>query len=139
MTNFEDKYFKQYKFTKEQVGRYFNNSVRDFEIAKESKRNEVKFNYSYTSLIKSGIALLAGVGNVKVRSIPGHHIKIIEKMSEIMNDDSILTIGNSMRMKRNEDFYGEGIFVSEKEANEYMEFIKAVIERVGKKLRCDNK
>jgi hypothetical protein len=134
MTYFESKYFRKFAFTDEQVDRYVKNALRDLRIAHESRHNEVIFNYAYTALIKAGIALLAGKGGVKVRSVPGHHIKIVEKMSEILADETVSVIGNAMRMKRNEDFYGGGIFVSDKEASEYLNYIEQVLETVRKNL-----
>ena len=102
---FERKYFLKFNFSPIQIDRYLNNALKDLGIAKENKRPEVKFTYSYSALIKSGIALLAKIAKVKIRSISGHHIKIIEKMSEVLNDKSIQNIGNAMRMKRNIDLY----------------------------------
>lgn len=85
----------------------------------------------YNALIKAGIALIAAKGGVKVRSVTGHHIKIIEKMAEILKDETVLAVGNAMRTKRNEDFYGGGIFISEKESTEYLEYVKSVLSRIG--------
>jgi len=130
MTNFEAKYFTKFKFTEDQVRRYLDNALRDLTIADEDLHSEVKFSYAYSALIKSGIALLAAKGHVKVRSTPGHHVKIIEKMAALLGDESVLTIGNAMRMKRNEDFYGGGIFVSEKESGEYLNFVEKVVQKI---------
>lgn len=130
MTRFETKYFTRFSFTKEQILRYCNNALRDLEIAEENRRPEVKFTYSYNALIKGGIALVAKVGKVKIRSIPGHHIKIIEKMSDILKDDSVNEIGNAMRMKRNEDLYAGGVFVSGKEGEDYCIFVKEVLSKI---------
>lgn len=130
MTMFDPKYFSKFKFTPEQIKRYFNNAMRDFKIASEDDHLEVKFNYCYNALIKTGIALIAAKGSVKVRSVAGHHIKIIEKMSEILNDEMVMTIGNAMRTKRNEDFYGGGIFISEKESVEYLEYVKNILRKI---------
>lgn len=130
MTKFDTKYFAKFKFTEEQIRRYMDNALRDLKIAKEDEHSEVKFNYAYSALIKAGIALLAAKGQVKVRSAPGHHVKIIEKMAQLLNDDAVMTIGNAMRMKRNEDFYGGGIFVSEKESGEYLNFVEKAIQRI---------
>lgn len=126
---FEEKYFKELKFSKDQIAGCLNNALRDLDIAKSDKILEVKFNYSYTALIKSGITLLM-VRNKKVRSAPGHHMMIIEKMSKILSDDSIEVIGNAMRTKRNIDLYAGGIEISEKECKEYLEFVREVIEKV---------
>jgi len=130
MIKFERKYFVKFDFSDRQVGQYLSNALRDLEIAQENRRPEVKFNYSYTALIKGGIALIAKFGKVKVRSIPGHHIKIIEKMSEILRDGTIEEIANSMRMKRNLDFYNGGIFISEKESKDLYNFTEEVLGRI---------
>ena len=133
MTEFEGKFFTKFKFTGEQVVRYFQNALRDLSIARDDKHIEVKFNYAFNALIKAGIALMAAKG-VKIRSVPGHHVKLIEKTAEILGDESIATLGNSMRMKRNEDFYGGGIFVSEKECREYLEFVEETLEKIKKEI-----
>lgn len=130
MTNFDPKYFSKFKFSPEQIKRYLNNALRDFKIASEDNHLEVKFNYCYNSLIKAGIALIAAKGGVKVRSVVGHHVKIIEKMAEIFKDETVLAVGNAMRSKRNEDFYGGGIFISEKESTEYLKYVRDILKKV---------
>jgi len=130
MISFESKYFSKFTFTPEQIERYFNNARRDLKIAVEDDHLEVKFNYCYNALIKAGISLIAAKGNVKVRSVAGHHIRIIEKMAEILKDETLLSVGNAMRSKRNEDFYGGGIFISEKESVEYLKYVKGILSRI---------
>ena len=130
--NFDKKYFQPFKFTQESINVYFKNASRDLNIAEIDNISEVKFTYAYQALIKGGIALIAKVGKVKVRSIPGHHIKIVEKMSEILQEETILTIGNAMRMKRNLDLYSGGEIITEKEASEYLEFVENVLKKVDK-------
>lgn len=132
MTIFEPKYFSKFKFTPEQIDRYFNNAKRDLKIASEDDHLEVKFNYCYNALIKAGIALIAAKGRAKARSVAGHHVKIIEKMSEILNNEMVMAVGNAMRTKRNEDFYGGGIFISEKESTEYLEYVKDILNKIGR-------
>lgn len=126
---FEDTYFEKFRFTASQIKRNFDNALKDLNIAKKDKIPEVKFNYAYTALIKSGIALLS-LYHVKIKSRPGHHVKIIEKMVEILENDSIADIGNTMRSKRNIDFYGGGVEVTEKECSEYIKFVDKVVSAV---------
>jgi len=121
--NFEDSAFTRFSFTQQQIKKNLANALRDYEIAIKDSILEVKFNYSYNALIKAGIALLSYY-QVKIRSVPGHHVKIIEKMAEILNDDMVDDIGNVMRSKRNMDFYGGGTEVTEKECNEYLHFVE---------------
>ncbi len=133
MTRFDDKYFKKFKFTPEQVVRNLENAFKDLKIAKEVKILEVRFNYTYMSLIKAGIALLSYY-QTKVKSLPGHHIKIIEQMGRLLRDDSIVDAGNMMRSKRNMDLYEGGTEVTAKECSEYLTFTERVLKRVKKNL-----
>ncbi|MFH1824993.1 MAG: hypothetical protein ABH873_07210 [Candidatus Firestonebacteria bacterium] len=126
---FEDKYFVKFKFSKEQIEKNFRNALKDLGIAKKDKILEVKFNYAYTALIKGGITLLSYY-QVKVRSIPGHHIKTIENLAQILKDETIADIGNIMRSKRNLDLYAGGIEVTEKECREYINFIEKIISKI---------
>lgn len=135
MIKFETAYFSKFNFTEEQINQFLNNALKDLEIAKENRRPEVKFSYSYSAFIKGGIALLAKVGKVKIRSIPGHHMKIIEKMKEILKDETVEIIGNAMRSKRNEDFYGGGILISEKESMDYNLFVEKVFVTIKEALK----
>ncbi len=128
---FEDKYFIKFTFTQDQIKKNLKNALKDLNIAKKDKILEVKFNYAYTALIKAGITLLSYY-RVKIKSVPGHHIKIIEKIAQILKDEAITDIGNIMRSKRNLDFYAGGIEVTEKECREYIKFVEDVLVRIKK-------
>lgn len=129
MIKFEDAYFEPFRFTKEQVKQNLDNAFRDLGIAKKDEITEVRFNYAYTALIKGGIALLSSYQR-RVKSVPGHHIKIIRKISEILEDETIDTMGNLMRSKRNTDFYSGGIDITEKEAKEFLEFSVKTLDKI---------
>ena len=131
---FDDRYFKHLNFSKEQIDKNLKNAFKDFGIAKKDNILEVKFNYTYTPLIKAGIALLSFY-KLKIKSVPGHHIKIIEKMSDILKNDTIDEVGNAMRSKRNLDFYSGGIEVTEKECREYINFVENVLGDIQKHIK----
>jgi hypothetical protein len=122
--------FQKFRFTPNQIIRYTQNAQRDLKIAQESSIPEVRFTFGYQSLIKAGITLLAGIDQAKVRSTPGHHVKILDRMSQILRDPDIFTMGNVMRMKRNTDFYGSGENITEKEAEDYLAFIELAVRKV---------
>lgn len=126
---FDDRYFNKFNFTEEQIDKNFKNALKDLNIAKKDKILDVKFSYVYTALIKAGIALLS-VYQVKIKSMPGHHLKIIEKIAQILKDDSVLTLGNIMRSKRNLDFYAGGVEVTEKECSEFIKFTEKVFTKI---------
>lgn len=131
MIQFENKYFDKFVFTKMQIKKNFDNALKDLKIANEDKIAEVKFSYAYSALIKAGIALISFQG-WKIKSVPGHHVKIIEIVARIVKDDTINTIGNVMRSKRNLDLYAGGIDISEKESREYIEFVGKVVAKIEK-------
>ena len=133
MIKFEDKYFVKFDFTKEQIKKNFDNALKDLGIARKDQILEVKFSYAYTAFIKAGIALLSFY-KVKIKSVPGHHVKIIEKMAQILRDDSVDSIGNIMRSKRNFDIYAGGIEVTEKECKEYIEFVEGALNKIRERL-----
>ena len=135
---FEDKYFVKFKFSDQQIQQNFKNALKDSNIAKKDEILEVKFNYAYTALIKAGIALLSFY-QIKIKSVPGHHIKIIEKIAEALKDDSIMTMANIMRSKRNLDFYAGGVEVTEKEVKEFLQFSENVLSKIKNIIYSENK
>jgi len=130
----DEKYFSRLNFSREQIEKNLASAFRALEIARKTDILDVKFNYAYTALIKGGIALLSH-RQLKIKSIPGHQVKIIEILARTLGDDSIEAMGNLMRQKRNLDFYGGGIEVTEKECEECLNFTESVLNRL-KKLIC---
>ena len=128
-----DKFFTDFSFTPEQVQKNLQNAKRDLGIAREDTILDVKFTYAYTAMIKSGIALLSHY-KLKVRSIPGHHIKLIEKLTELLGDQAISDLGNAMRQKRNVDLYAGGTDITAKECAEYLDFVEGVFLKVSEKM-----
>jgi len=123
MIEFEEKYFKEFNFSKNQVDKFMEAASKDLEIAKGNDCPEVRFQFSYNSLIKIGIALVACY-NRKVSSRVGHHQKILEKMEEILKDKDIFTHGDKMRKTRNKDLYDGGMMISFKQAESYLSFVE---------------
>jgi hypothetical protein len=129
MIHFDEKYFQKITLDSDQLKQYFGAAKRDLHIAKTDIIPEVIFKFSYDALIKLGIALIARQG-YKVRSIPGHHIKIIETMGEILENEYVAVVGNKMRQDRNHDFYDGGALVGEKEIMEYLRFIEGLFGEI---------
>lgn len=127
--------FVKHAFSDAQIEKYFKNALKDLGIAGKSEIPEVKFTYSYNSLLKAGITLIAKLKGMKIRAVPGHHIVILKTMGELLSDDSIFDVGNTMRMKRNTDLYDGGILISEKEALDYYNFVKKIIKKTESLLK----
>lgn len=128
-----DKFFADFAFTPEQVRKNLQNARRDLGIARKDEIPDVKFTYAYTALLKAGITLLSH-HKLKVRSIPGHHLKLIEKLAELLGDKAIDDLGNAMRQKRNVDLYAGGTDVTAKECAEYLDFVESVVLKVSNKI-----
>jgi hypothetical protein len=122
-------FFQKHSFPIEEVKRLLNAAEHDLAIAEKDPFPEVKFTFAYNALIKGGIALLAAQG-LRLRSIPGHHAKLIEKLADFLQDSDVCVFGNAMRTKRNMDMYAGSTVISEKEANDYLYFVEATISRV---------
>jgi len=81
---FDNRYFIKFTFTPDQIEKNLKNAIKDLNIAKKVNILEVKFNYAYNALIKAGITLLSHY-HVKIKSVPGHHVRIIEKLAQILS------------------------------------------------------
>lgn len=123
--------FEKFIFSENQISKYHSSALRDFKIAKNSLENEVRFRFCYDALLKLAIAVCAK-NNLRIKSRQGHHIKLIEKMAEILGDKDINIIGQEMRAKRNWDLYGGGILLSEKEAKEYLNWTENIFQEADK-------
>lgn len=119
--------FERQNFTKKQIDIFLKSAERSLDIARKNKDAEVVFLFSYNSLIKIAIAICTAEG-LRVKSKQGHHVGLLNKLAEVVGDESIELIGNEMRMRRNRDFYDGNIVISGKEAKEYLDWVSGVFE-----------
>ncbi|MBI5078808.1 hypothetical protein HZB08_02175 [Candidatus Saganbacteria bacterium] len=122
------------KFTSDRIAQFIASAGRDFAIAAGSEVPEVVFKFAYDALIKIGIAMIA-IRGYKVRSRVGHHVRIIEKMAEMLDDPDVVVMGNKMRQDRNLDLYGGGGCVSEKDSQASLAFVKATLGKAKQFLK----
>lgn len=124
--NFLGDSFQKFTFTKDQLTHLIESAKHDLSIARTSELSEIRFKFSYDALIKIGLFCIAKEG-YRVRSTAGHHVQILERLGELENNEDVAIIGNVMRQKRNRDLY-EGICsITDKEAEEYLNFIENLI------------
>ncbi len=128
MINFESQHFQKLAFKEKQIDQFLMSAQHDLTIAESTDIPDVVFKFSYDALIKLGIMLIAKKG-YKVRSNAGHHIKILEKLSQLLKDEDIVVLGNKMRQERNVNLYNGGIFIGEKDSLEYLEFVKSTFKK----------
>jgi hypothetical protein len=96
MINFENQYFRKLNFTENQIQQLSDLADHGLGIAASSGIKDVVFKFRYDALIKIGVLLIAKQG-YKVRSSAGRHVKILEKLSELLNDNDILVLSDKMR------------------------------------------
>lgn len=130
MINFESQHFQKLTFKKEQIDQFLKSALHDLKIAEDSDISDVIFKFSYDAIIKLGIALIAKKG-YKVRSTAGHHVKILEKLSQLLKYEDILVLGNKMRQERNTNLYDGGFFVGEKDSLEYFKFVNSTFKKAA--------
>jgi len=128
MINFENQYFQKLAFKEGQIEQFIKSALHDLKIAEKSDIPDVVFKFSYDALVKLGIALIAKKG-YKIRSTTGHHVKILEKLSQLLKNEDILVLGNKMRQERNFNLYDGGFFVGEKDSREYLDFVKGIFRK----------
>lgn len=133
----DEKYFQTVSFNDSDISKLIDNAFRDLSIAQNDKYTEVKFNYAYQSILKIGIAILAKCYSVRVRSRPGHHIRVLQVLSDALNDSDVFDLADIMRQKRHADLYDGGEVVTEKEAEEYVAFASQVLKLSAKLLELD--
>ena len=122
---FTGRMFEKFQFSERQIDRYFQSAISDYKIAIESSVPAVTFRFCYDALIKLAITVCAKNG-LKVKARQGHHIELLGKLSDFLENNDIEIIGNEMRGKRNFDLYSGGILISSKETEEYKKWLKPI-------------
>lgn len=117
------------RFTPQQLQQYWRSAENDVRIAQHSHVPEVMFKFSHDALIKLGITMIARQGH-RVRSAVGHHVKIIEKLSQLLGNEDIAVVGNQMRRMRNLDFYDGGMLITGRDSKEFLIFVQGVCHRI---------
>ena len=125
-----DNFFKSFKYKKEDIENYVEKANEDLQIARDSDTPKVKTLFSYNALIKLGIAGIAYKKRKRVRSKRGHHIKILEGLSDILDNKDVSVIGHTIRKKRNSDLYFADSVFTEKESQEYFNFVQKIYKKV---------
>ncbi|MBI5754900.1 hypothetical protein HZA41_01630 [Candidatus Peregrinibacteria bacterium] len=119
MTLFETDHFQEFPYSKSQTDGYFHNAELDFVRAEKARDPNIAYRIGYESILKLGIAMIADAG-YKVKSVPGHHIKILEKLGEILKRPDEIEYLHRIRRKRNIDLYEGGLDFTEKESSDLL-------------------
>lgn len=127
--------FVKFKFSRQQINNYFQSAERDLFLA-NNKEAEIKFQFTYNCLLKLAQAVCAHQG-LRVKARSGHHIALLDRCTELLQDKKINAVGQVMRDKRNRNLYDGGMIITSKEAEAYYKFVKELIIRVKTYLSID--
>jgi len=125
MTSFEPEFFQEFAYSKSQTDHYFRNAELDLGRAEKTKDPNIVYRIGYEAALKLGIAMIADAG-YKVKSVPGHHIKILDKMAEILKRPDEVEYLHRIRRKRNIDLYEGGLDFTEKEAKDLLDLCRVL-------------
>jgi len=125
---FNEELFQKQIFDASTVKKFLREAEVDLGLAYQNSEPRAQFWFVYSSFLRCGMALMATRG-YRVRSKEGHHIFIIQKIAEILNDSSILDAGDYMRKKRNKDAYREIVSPTEEEISRYLNFVSDIYKR----------
>lgn len=131
MIQFETEFFQKFSYSKEQTDSFFRNAEQDLGRAESCGDPNIAYRIGYDAVLKLGIALIAKTG-YKVRSMPGHHIKILDKLGEILEKPDEIEYFQRIRRKRNTDLYEGGLDFTEKEALNLLELCRNLFVKAKK-------
>lgn len=128
--------FEKFDYLPAQIKKYYQAAARDLQLAISAGAPEIVFYLSYNIIIKTAMAVCAK-NNLRVKSRSGHHIELIGKLAEYLDDQEIEDIAGKMRTKRNRDLYDGGVITSEKEADFYICFCQKLVKNADSYLFPD--
>ncbi|MBD3271582.1 MAG: hypothetical protein GF384_03475 [Elusimicrobia bacterium] len=127
---FDKEYFKQQSFSDVELNNLKAAIIKTLHIASSNSEPEIIFHFAYMALLKIGIYYIAKEG-YRIKSKPGHHIKIIDTLSTLMKNDDIAIIGNNMRKNRNLDIYSISVIITHGNAQEYLSFVQNIFNKIS--------
>lgn len=126
---FDKNFFVKQDFAPEALHHYREAVGRDLEVARTGPSAVVTFHFAYMALLKIGIYRIAREG-YRIKNRPEHHQKIIETLSQILDSEEVMVLGDKMRKGRNLDLYDAGALESPETIKRYLTFVENVYQRI---------
>ncbi|OIO52878.1 hypothetical protein AUJ78_00665 [Candidatus Peregrinibacteria bacterium CG1_02_41_10] len=125
----DNDFFQEFQYTKQQLEKFLLNARNDLKIAEHDNNPSIIYRFAYDAVIKLGVYLLAKQ-KLKVRSVMGHHFKILEFIAEILELKDEIDYLNRVRRQRNQDLYEGGIEFTKKEADSLLQVVQKIFTKV---------
>lgn len=133
------KKLKQQRIDVRQIKQFLAGAVKKLTAAKRilAIDEEVSYQLAYEAMLKASLGFMLSHG-VRPRSLPGHHVIIIEFAETHLGKEyrSLVAMFDRMRRKRHQAIYDVRGFISGDEAQQaletasrYLELIRAQVEK----------
>jgi len=133
----QDRRFKKQDYNPQQVKGHLEGATKKLKTAVTISDDDEESSYqlAYEAMLKASLALILK-HELRPRSIPGHHIAIIEMAGNLLGDQltDMLKVFDEMRRNRNNFLYESRSFVSTQELNEALKIAKSFLEIIRNKI-----
>ena len=135
------KRFKTQDISFSNIVKFFNSAVKKFSKAKRvlSLDEETAYQMFYEAMLKASLALMLSYG-IRPRSLPGHHVNIIEFNAKKLGPqyDQIMNTFDKMRRKRNRVIYEADMEITESEAKNARKTAEKFLLIIKKHINSNN-
>ncbi len=124
-----------------QVGRFLAGATKKLVAAKKMLDidEEASYQLAYEAMLKASLGFMLTHGT-RPRSLPGHHIVIIEFAGKHLGPESqgLVALFNRMRRKRNQALYDVSGIISRQEAEQALETAEKYLGVIREKIQERN-
>lgn len=134
----KDPRFKPQEYRADQVEGHLKGAVKKLKTAKKIAIDdeEAAYQLAYEAMLKASLALILRQG-LRPRSLPGHHVAIIEKAGKILGKEAanLIKAFDIMRRNRNTFLYEADGFLSEHEVSEALQIAHKYLKLIQEHIR----
>jgi uncharacterized protein (UPF0332 family) len=124
-----------------QIARFLAGAEKKLAAAKKTLEidEEASYQLAYEAMLKASLGLMLSFG-VRPRSLPGHHVTIIEFAGEKLGKEfrGLISMFNRMRRKRNQAIYEVTGLISKDEARQALETAATYLEAIRNEIQKRN-
>jgi len=125
----------------EQIGRFLAGAAKKLVAAKRTLAidEEASYQLAYEAMLKASLGFMLSFG-VRPRSLPGHHVTIIEFAEERLGKEfeGLIALFNRMRRKRHQAIYDVAGLISRREAEQALETAEQYLTVIRKEIQKRN-
>ena len=125
----------------DQIHRFLERAAEKLRTAKRvlGIDEETAYQMAYDAMLKASLAFLLSRG-LRPRSLPGHHVAIIEYVEKSLGPSfgDLLLMFDRMRRKRNQAIYDASGLISKQEAGEALEIARKYLAAIGAEIQRHN-